>query len=77
VIKVSNLIEDIAFASADQAQGIKQISQAVSEMDNLVRTNVSETEETAHPKAPQLELRTEGRMPNALESRVIDSQSDV
>jgi hypothetical protein len=80
VAKASNLIEDIALASADQAQGIKQISQAVSEMDNLVQINVSETEEITHPKriqAPQLDLRPEGRMPTPIESSAVDNQSDV
>jgi len=80
VAKVSNLIEDIALASADQTQGIKQISQAVSEMDNLVQTNVSETEEITHPKriqVAQLDLRPEGRMPNPIESSAVDNQRDV
>jgi methyl-accepting chemotaxis protein len=80
VAKVSNLIEDIALASADQTQGIKQINQAVSEMDKLVQTNVSDTEEISHPKriqAPQLDSRSEGRMPNPIGSSAVANQRNV
>ena len=80
VAKVSSLIEDIALASADQAQGIKQISQAVSEMDNLVQTNVSDTEEMSDPEhiqSPRLELKPEGKMPNPINSSAVANESDI
>jgi methyl-accepting chemotaxis protein len=39
VIKVSNLIGEIAVASSEQFRGIEQIDQAVAEMNDLVRNN--------------------------------------
>jgi methyl-accepting chemotaxis protein len=45
--KVNTLIEEISAASKEQAQGIKQINTAVSQMDKVVQRNVTESEESA------------------------------
>ena len=45
--KVSDLIEEIAAASNDQAQGIDQINNAVAEMDKVVQENSANAEESA------------------------------
>lgn len=45
--KVTQLVEEIAAASGEQAQGIFQINQAVSEMDKVVQQSASSAEETA------------------------------
>ena len=45
--KVAQLIDEIAGASGEQAQGIEQINTAVSEMDKVVQQNAANAEETA------------------------------
>ena len=45
--KVGNLVEEIAAASQEQAQGIGQISKAVSEMDRVVQQTAANAEESA------------------------------
>ncbi len=45
--KVGVLIDEIAAATGDQAEGISQISKAVMEMDKLTQSNASNAEETA------------------------------
>lgn len=45
--KAGELVEAIAVASREQAQGIEQINKAVTEMDMVVQGNTSSAEETA------------------------------
>ena len=45
--KISGLITEIASDSAEQSQGITQISSAVSEMDRITQQNAAASEETA------------------------------
>ncbi len=45
--RVAQLIDEIAGASGEQAQGIEQINTAVSEMDKAVQQNAANAEETA------------------------------
>ncbi len=45
--KVGNLVDEIAAASSEQAQGIDQISKAVAEMDKVVQQTAANAEETA------------------------------
>jgi len=45
--KVANLINEIATASIEQAQGIEQINKAVADMDKVVQQNAANAEESA------------------------------
>nr|MBN2278490.1 methyl-accepting chemotaxis protein [candidate division Zixibacteria bacterium] len=45
--KVSHLIQEIALASSDQAQGIEQINSAVTQMNNVTQQNASNAEESS------------------------------
>jgi methyl-accepting chemotaxis protein len=45
--KVSALVEEIAGASREQAEGIEQINKAVSDMDRVTQQNASRAEESA------------------------------
>ncbi|PKN18321.1 MAG: methyl-accepting chemotaxis protein [Deltaproteobacteria bacterium HGW-Deltaproteobacteria-6] len=45
--KVGNLVDEIAAASQEQAQGIDQISKAVAEMDKVVQQTAANAEESA------------------------------
>ncbi|MEJ5376212.1 MAG: methyl-accepting chemotaxis protein [bacterium] len=45
--KVSQLVEEIAAASQEQARGIEQISQAVAQMDKVVQATAANAEESA------------------------------
>ncbi|MDD5168045.1 MAG: methyl-accepting chemotaxis protein, partial [Syntrophales bacterium] len=45
--KISRLIDEIAAASSDQAQGIDQINMAVHEMDKVTRQTYAGAEESA------------------------------
>ena len=45
--KIGNLINDIAAASQEQAEGISQISKAVTEMDRVVQKTAANAEESA------------------------------
>ena len=45
--KIKNLIEEIAVASQEQAQGFSQVSRAVTEMDRVVQGNATNAEESA------------------------------
>lgn len=45
--KIDGLVGEIAAASQEQAQGIEQISKAVSEMDQVVQRNAANAEESA------------------------------
>lgn len=45
--KVNDLVDSFATASNDQANGIEQISKAVSEMDRVVQQNAANAEESA------------------------------
>ena len=46
-ITIKDLVEEIAAASNEQAQGIEQINKAVTEMDKVVQQNASSAEESA------------------------------
>ncbi len=45
--KVSELLNEIAVASKEQAQGISQISTAISQMEQVIQSNASTAEESA------------------------------
>jgi methyl-accepting chemotaxis protein len=45
--KIGKLIEEIAAASQEQAQGVGQVSTAVAEMDKVVQANAASAEENA------------------------------
>jgi methyl-accepting chemotaxis protein len=45
--KVTHLVEEIAAASQQQAQGIQQVNSAVQQMDKVVQSNAAGAEETA------------------------------
>ena len=44
---IKDLVEEIAAASSEQAQGIEQINKAVTEMDKVVQQNAASAEESA------------------------------
>jgi len=46
-VRIGELVTDIAAASAEQAQGIGQVSKAVDQMDTVTQQNVSNSEETS------------------------------
>lgn len=46
-MKIGNLIDEIAAASSEQAQGIEQINKAIHEMDKVVQQNAANAEESA------------------------------
>jgi methyl-accepting chemotaxis protein len=46
-LRVNELLSEIAAASNEQAQGIDQVSKAVTEMDKVVQRNASQAEESA------------------------------
>jgi methyl-accepting chemotaxis protein len=71
--KVGSLVEEIATASTEQAQGVDQINRAVTEMNQVVQKNAATAEESAsasqemsaqaeqmHAMANQLVLLVEG-----------------
>ncbi|HSR10750.1 MAG TPA: methyl-accepting chemotaxis protein, partial [Thermodesulfobacteriota bacterium] len=45
--KIRSLIEEIAVASGEQAEGIAQVSRAVADMDKVTQTNAASAEESA------------------------------
>jgi methyl-accepting chemotaxis protein len=45
--KIGELVGEISAASSEQAQGIEQVSRAVSEMDKVVQQNSSSADESA------------------------------
>jgi len=45
--KISKLVDEIAAASNEQAQGIEQVSKAVAEMDRVTQHNAASAEESA------------------------------
>ena len=47
VTKVSDLAEEIAAASEDQAQGIAQVSQGINQIDHVTQQNTASAEESA------------------------------
>jgi methyl-accepting chemotaxis protein len=47
VARVGELVDEIAAASSEQAQGIDQVNKAVAEMDKVVQQNAANAEESA------------------------------
>jgi methyl-accepting chemotaxis protein len=45
--KVSHLINDIAAASAEQAQGIEMVNRAIGQMNSVIEQNAAASEENA------------------------------
>ena len=45
--KIAHLFVEITVASKEQAQGVDQINQTVTQMDNVVQQNAANAEETA------------------------------
>ena len=70
VLRVRQIVTEIADAAAEQSTGIQQVSQAMSQMDRVMQTNSTQTEalaSTAGSLAEQTERMTElvGRMDTA------------
>ncbi len=66
--KVTDLVQEIASASAEQSNGIEQINQAVSLMDQVTQRNASNAEETA---AASEELNAQAGHMNELVEQLI------
>ena len=66
--RVSALIQDIAGASKEQAQGLDQVNAAVAEMDKVVQSNASTAEESASAAE---ELSAQARELNAMVAELI------
>ncbi|MFO7830394.1 MAG: methyl-accepting chemotaxis protein, partial [Desulfuromonadaceae bacterium] len=63
VIKASEIVTEIAHASTEQAEGIKQISVGVEQIDDVTQKNTASAEETA---AASAELRNQAANLSAL-----------
>ncbi|MNV01805.1 Methyl-accepting chemotaxis protein III [compost metagenome] len=55
VRRVTDIMEEITSASAEQTAGIEQINQAISEMDNVTQQNAALVEESAAAAAAMQE----------------------
>ena len=66
--KVGGLVDEIAAASTEQAQGIEQVNNAVSQMDKVVQQNAANAEESASA-AEEMNSQARG-MQNFVESLV-------
>jgi len=66
VVKIGSLVDEIAAASGEQAQGIEQINKAVTEMDKVTQQTAANAEESASAseqmtaQAAQLRQHVEG-----------------
>lgn len=67
VKKVTDLVNEIATASAEQNNGIEQISKAIQQMDQVVQQNAANAEETA---AASEELTSQAEALNALVGKI-------
>ena len=67
VKKVTDLVNEIATASAEQNNGIEQISKAIQQMDQVVQQNAATAEETA---AASEELTSQAEALNALVEKI-------
>lgn len=67
VKKVTDLINEIATASAEQTNGIEQISKAIQQMDQVVQQNAANAEETASASE---ELTSQAEALNALVGKI-------
>ncbi|MBI2472286.1 MAG: hypothetical protein HYV59_13780 [Planctomycetes bacterium] len=67
VKKVTDLVNEIATASAEQTNGIEQISKAIQQMDQVVQQNAANAEETA---AASEELTSQAQALNALVDKI-------
>lgn len=67
VKKVTDLVNEIATASAEQTNGIEQISKAIQQMDQVVQQNAANAEETA---AASEELTSQAQALNALVEKI-------
>jgi len=65
--KVTDLVNEIATASAEQNNGIEQISKAIQQMDQVVQQNAANAEETA---AASEELTSQAEALNALVEKI-------
>lgn len=63
VIKASDIVTEIAHASTEQAEGIKQITIGVGQIDDVTQQNTASAEQTA---AASAELRNQAASLNAL-----------
>jgi len=63
VVKASDIVAEIAHASTEQAEGIKQITVGVGQIDDVTQQNTASAEETA---AASAELRNQAANLNAL-----------
>ena len=67
VKKVTDLVNEIATASAEQSNGIDQISKAIQQMEQVVQQNAAAAEETA---ASSEELTSQAQALNALVDKI-------
>jgi len=67
VKKVTDLVNEIATASAEQNNGIEQISKAIQQMDQVIQQNAATAEETA---ASSEELTSQAQSLNALVEKI-------
>ena len=70
VKKVTDLVNEIATASAEQSNGIDQISKAIQQMEQVVQQNAASAEETA---ASSEELTSQAQALNALVDKISES----
>jgi methyl-accepting chemotaxis protein len=64
--KVTGLVNEIAAASLEQAQGIEQINKAIQEMDKIVQHNAANAEETTST-AVKMDAQAEKMKDNVME----------
>jgi methyl-accepting chemotaxis protein len=69
VKQIGGLMEEIAAASDDQAQGIEQINTAVMEMDKITQQNTANSEESASA-AEEMDSQAENMM-NMVDSLIL------
>ena len=67
VKKVTDLVNEIATASAEQSNGIDQISKAIQQMEQVIQQNAATAEETA---AASEELTSQAQALNALVDKI-------
>ena len=61
VTKVKGLVDEVSVASRQQAQGIDQVSQAISQMEKVTQTTAATAEESA-ASSEELTSQAEGAM---------------
>jgi len=75
--KVGHLIDEIAIASREQAQGIEQIGNAVAEMDKVVQQTAANAEESASASEEMNAQAQQMKNYVHILTKIIDGQSNV